>query len=137
VELGLIIIYKLQFQVVSIGESNFSDHGANRGASALMQGLADGYFVLPYTIGDYLSPDIKKDLYLLILQSLRRQKKESKSRLKMNNNGTHSVDYFHRKLGKIMWDKVGMARNAEGLNQAIVEIAALREEFYKDVKARY
>jgi succinate dehydrogenase / fumarate reductase flavoprotein subunit len=89
VELGLIIIYKLQ-GCFSIGESNFSDHGANRlGASALMQGLADGYFVLP-TIG-YLSPDIKWDLYLLILQSLRRQKgvKEQIEKF-MNNNGTHS-----------------------------------------------
>jgi succinate dehydrogenase / fumarate reductase flavoprotein subunit len=127
VELGLIIIYKLQ-GCFSIGESNFSDHGANRlGASALMQGLADGYFVLP-TIG-YLSPDIKWDLYLLILQSLRRQKgvKEQIEKF-MNNNGTHS---FPQETRKIMWDKVGMARNAEGLNQAIVEIAAYVKSFTK------
>ena len=121
----------------SIGESNFSDHGANRlGASALMQGLADGYFVLPYTIGDYLSPDIKMGTISTDLPELQKKKKGVKDQIEkfMNNNGTHSVDYFHKKLGKIMWDKVGMARNAKGLNEAIVEIAALREEFYKDVR---
>ena len=121
----------------SIGESNFSDHGANRlGASALMQGLADGYFVLPYTIGDYLSPDIKMGPISTDLPEFQAAEKEVKDQIEkfMNNNGTHSVDYFHKKLGKIMWDKVGMARNAKGLNEAIVEIAALREEFYKDVR---
>ena len=121
----------------SIGESNFSDHGANRlGASALMQGLADGYFVLPYTIGDYLSPDIKMGPISTDLPEFEAAEKEVKDQIEkfMNNNGTHSVDYFHKKLGKIMWDKVGMARNAKGLNEAIVEIAALREEFYKDVR---
>ena len=121
----------------SIGESNFSDHGANRlGASALMQGLADGYFVLPYTIGDYLSPDIKMGTISTDLPEFEAAEKEVKDQIEkfMNNNGTHSVDYFHKKLGKIMWDKVGMARNAKGLNEAIVEIAALREEFYKDVR---
>jgi succinate dehydrogenase / fumarate reductase flavoprotein subunit len=121
----------------SIGESNFSDHGANRlGASALMQGLADGYFVLPYTIGDYLAPDIKMGT----ISTDRPEFVEAENSVKelianfMNNKGTHSVDYFHKKLGKIMWDKVGMARNDKGLNEAIVEIAALREEFYKEVK---
>ena len=121
----------------SIGESNFSDHGANRlGASALMQGLADGYFVLPYTIGDYLSPDIKMGTISTDLPEFQAAEKGVKEQNEkfMNNNGTHSVDYFHKKLGKIMWDKVGMARNAKGLNEAIVEIAALREEFYKDVR---
>ncbi|NRT13124.1 fumarate reductase/succinate dehydrogenase flavoprotein subunit [Flavobacterium sp. 14A] len=121
----------------SIGESNFSDHGANRlGASALMQGLADGYFVLPYTIGDYLSPDIKMGPIPTDTAEFAAAEKAVKDQIDrfMNNNGTHSVDYFHRKLGKIMWDKVGMARNAAGLNEAINEIAALREEFYKDVK---
>ena len=121
----------------SIGESNFSDHGANRlGASALMQGLAGGYFVLPYTIGDYLSPDIKMGPISTDLPEFEAAEKEVKDQIEkfMNNNGTHSVDYFHKKLGKIMWDKVGMARNAKGLNEAIVEIAALREEFYKDVR---
>jgi succinate dehydrogenase / fumarate reductase flavoprotein subunit len=121
----------------SIGESNFSDHGANRlGASALMQGLADGYFVLPYTIGDYLSPDIKMGTIPTDTPEFDAAEKAVKDQIDkfMNNNGTHSVDYFHKKLGKIMWDKVGMARNAKGLNEAITEIAALREEFFKDVK---
>ncbi|MEP6806562.1 MAG: fumarate reductase/succinate dehydrogenase flavoprotein subunit [Flavobacterium sp.] len=121
----------------SIGESNFSDHGANRlGASALMQGLADGYFVLPYTIGDYLAPDIKMGEISTDLPEFVAAEKEVKDQIDrfINNKGTHSVDYFHKKLGKIMWDKVGMARNAKGLNEAIEEIAALREEFYRDVK---
>ncbi|MFG4004335.1 fumarate reductase/succinate dehydrogenase flavoprotein subunit [Flavobacterium aquidurense] len=121
----------------SIGESNFSDHGANRlGASALMQGLADGYFVLPYTIGDYLAPDIKMGEISTDLPEFVAAEKEVKDQIDrfINNKGTHSVDYFHKKLGKIMWDKVGMARNAKGLTEAIEEIAALREEFYKDVK---
>jgi succinate dehydrogenase / fumarate reductase flavoprotein subunit len=121
----------------SIGESNFSDHGANRlGASALMQGLADGYFVLPYTIGDYLSPDIKTGKISTDLPEFIEAEKKVKDQIEkfINNKGTHSVDYFHKKLGKIMWNKVGMARNAKGLTEAIEEIAALREEFYKDVK---
>lgn len=121
----------------SIGESNFSDHGANRlGASALMQGLADGYFVLPYTIGDYLAPDIKMGEISTDRPEFEEAEKSVKELIAnfMNNKGTHSVDHFHKKLGKIMWDKVGMARNEKGLNEAIVEIAALREEFYKDVK---
>jgi succinate dehydrogenase / fumarate reductase flavoprotein subunit len=121
----------------SIGESNFSDHGANRlGASALMQGLADGYFVLPYTIGDYLSPDIKMGKISTDLPEFIEAENKVKDQIEkfMNNNGTHSVDYFHKKLGKIMWNKVGMARNAKGLNEAIDEIAALREEFYNEVK---
>ncbi|MEN9908520.1 MAG: succinate dehydrogenase flavoprotein subunit [Bacteroidota bacterium] len=121
----------------SIGESNFSDHGANRlGASALMQGLADGYFVLPYTIGDYLAPDIKMGEISTDRPEFDEAEKSVKELIAnfMNNKGTHSVDHFHKKLGKIMWDKVGMARNEKGLNEAIVEIAALREEFYKDVR---
>lgn len=137
---GTWVDYNLQTTIpgcFSIGESNFSDHGANRlGASALMQGLADGYFVLPYTIGDYLSPDIKMGPISTDLPEFVAAEKAVNDQIEkfMNNNGTHSVDYFHKKLGKIMWDKVGMARNAKGLNEAIVEIAALREEFYKDVK---
>jgi succinate dehydrogenase / fumarate reductase flavoprotein subunit len=121
----------------SIGESNFSDHGANRlGASALMQGLADGYFVLPYTIGDYLSSDIRTGEIPTNSPEFDEAEKNVRGQLEqfLNNNGTHSVDHFHKKLGKIMWDKVGMARNAKGLSEAIVEIAALREEFYRDVK---
>ena len=137
---GTWVDYNLQTTIpvcFSIGESNFSDHGANRlGASALMQGLADGYFVLPYTIGDYLSPDIKMGPISTDLPEFAAAEKNVKDQIEkfMNTNGTHSVDYFHRKLGKIMWDKVGMARNEKGLNEAIAEIAALREEFYKDVK---
>lgn len=121
----------------SIGESNFSDHGANRlGASALMQGLADGYFVLPYTIGDYLVNDIKTGTISTELPEFIEAEAKVKEQIErfMNNNGTHSVDYFHRKLGKIMWDKVGMARNKQGLQEAIDDIAALREAFYNEVK---
>ena len=137
---GTWVDYNLQTTIpgcFSIGESNFSDHGANRlGASALMQGLADGYFVLPYTIGDYLSADIRTGKIPTDSPEFDEAEKSVKDQLErfINNNGTHSVDYFHKKLGKIMWDKVGMARNAEGLNEAIVEIAALREEFFKDVR---
>lgn len=137
---GTWVDYNLQTTIpgcFSIGESNFSDHGANRlGASALMQGLADGYFVLPYTIGDYLAPDIKTGTISTDLPEFVEAEKKVKEQIEkfLNNKGTHSVDYFHKKLGKIMWDKVGMARNAKGLNEAIEEIAALREEFYKDVK---
>jgi succinate dehydrogenase / fumarate reductase flavoprotein subunit len=118
------------------GEANFSDHGANRlGASALMQGLADGYFVLPYTVSDYLADDIRTGKistdspeFLEAEQNVRDQIERF-----LNNNGTKSVDYFHKKLGLIMWNKVGMGRNAQGLQEAIDEIAVLREEFYKDV----
>ncbi len=137
---GTWVDYNLQTTIpgcFSIGESNFSDHGANRlGASALMQGLADGYFVLPYTIGDYLAPDIKTGTISTDLPEFVEAEKKVKDQIEkfINNNGTHSVDYFHKKLGKIMWNKVGMARNAKGLTEAIEEIAALREEFYKDVK---
>ncbi|HEY0046605.1 MAG TPA: fumarate reductase/succinate dehydrogenase flavoprotein subunit [Flavobacterium sp.] len=121
----------------SIGESNFSDHGANRlGASALMQGLADGYFVLPYTIGDYLSSDIRTGKISTELPEFAEAEANVRTQLEkfVNNNGTHTVDYFHKKLGKIMWDKVGMARNAQGLTEAISEIANLRDEFHRDVK---
>ena len=137
---GTWVDYDLQTTIpgcFSIGESNFSDHGANRlGASALMQGLADGYFVLPYTIGNYLAPDIKTGTISTDLPEFVEAENNVKARIErfMNNKGTHSVDYFHKKLGKIMWNKVGMARNAKGLNEAITEIAALREEFYNDVK---
>jgi succinate dehydrogenase / fumarate reductase, flavoprotein subunit len=137
---GTWVDYNLQTTIpgcFSIGESNFSDHGANRlGASALMQGLADGYFVLPYTIGDYLAPEIKTGPISTDLPEFVEAEKKVKDQIEkfINNKGTHSVDYFHKKLGKIMWNKVGMARNAKGLSEAIEEIAALREEFYKDVK---
>ena len=120
-----------------IGEANFSDHGANRlGASALMQGLADGYFVLPYTIGDYLSDDIRTGPISTDTKEFEEAEKEVKERLDffVNNNGSHSVDYFHKKLGKIMWNKVGMSRNVKGLTEAISEIKELREQFWKEVK---
>ncbi|OBQ57220.1 fumarate reductase/succinate dehydrogenase flavoprotein subunit [Tamlana sp. I1] len=120
-----------------IGEANFSDHGANRlGASALMQGLADGYFVLPYTIGDYLSHDIRTGKIPTNTPEFDAVEKEVKDRIDffINNKGTKSVDYFHKKLGKVMWDKVGMSRNAQGLTEAMAEIKAIREEFWKEVK---
>ncbi len=137
---GLWVDYNLRSTIKGcyvLGEANFSDHGANRlGASALMQGLADGYFVLPYTIGDYLADDIRTGTIPTDLPEFDAAEKNVRGIIDhlMNNKGTHSVDYFHKKLGKIMWDKVGMARNAEGLTEAMNEIAALREEFYKDVK---
>jgi len=120
-----------------IGEANFSDHGANRlGASALMQGLADGYFVLPYTIGDYLSDDIRTGKISTDTKEFEEAEKTVTDQLDffINNKGTHSVDYYHKKLGKIMWDKVGMARNEKGLKEAMSEIKALREDFWKNVK---
>ena len=120
-----------------IGEANFSDHGANRlGASALMQGLADGYFVLPYTIGDYLSDDIRTGAIPTDSPEFDEVEKEVKDRLEffINNKGTHSVDYYHKKLGKVMWDKVGMARNEKHLKEAIKEIQEIRADFWKNVK---
>ncbi|KYG81891.1 succinate dehydrogenase subunit A [Roseivirga ehrenbergii] len=121
----------------AIGEANFSDHGANRlGASALMQGLADGYFVLPYTIGDYLANDIRTGEISTDLPEFVAAEKEVTDRIDffINNKGTKSVDYFHKRLGKVMWNKVGMARNAKGLTEAIAEIKEIREEFWKEVK---
>lgn len=119
-----------------IGEANFSEHGANRlGASALMQGLADGYFVLPYTIGGYLSKEIRTGKISTNTPEFEEAEKEVKERLNffINNKGTNSVDFYHKRLGKIMWDKVGMSRNEEGLKEAMTEIKALREDFYKNV----
>lgn len=119
------------------GEANFSDHGANRlGASALMQGLADGYFVLPYTIGDFLADDIRTGPISTDLPEFAEAEKSVKERIDffINNKGTHSVDHFHKRVGKVMWDKVGMARNAQGLNEAITEIRQIRDEFWKDVR---
>ncbi len=120
----------------AIGEANFSDHGANRlGASALMQGLADGYFVLPYTIGDYLSGDIRTGEISTDTPEFDEAEKAVKDRIDffVNNKGTKSVDHFHRRLGKVMWNQVGMARNEEGLKDAIKEIKQIREEFWKEV----
>ena len=121
----------------AIGEANFSEHGANRlGASALMQGLADGYFVLPYTIGDYLSKDIRTGRIPTDLPEFEQAENAVREQLTnfVNNNGTHSVDYYHKRLGKVMWDKVGMSRNETGLKEAIAEIREIREDFYKNVK---
>ena len=120
-----------------IGEANFSDHGANRlGASALMQGLADGYFVLPYTIGDYLAAEIRTGKITTDSKEFDAAETAVKERLNffINNEGKNSVDYYHKKLGKIMWEKCGMSRNEEGLKTAMKEIKALREDFWKNVK---
>ena len=120
-----------------IGEANFSEHGANRlGASALMQGLADGYFVLPYTIGDYLSNEIKTGKIATDTPEFIAAEKEVSDRIErlMAVKGTKSVDYFHKLLGKIMWDYVGMARNEVGLNKAILEIKKIRNDFWNDVR---
>jgi len=119
------------------GEANFSDHGANRlGASALMQGLADGYFVLPYTVGDYLAHEISTGKIPTDTPEFEAAEKDVKERLErlVNIKGTKSVDHFHKRLGKIMWNNVGMARNAEGLNEAMAEIKKIREEFWTDVR---
>ena len=121
----------------AIGECNFSDHGANRlGASALMQGLADGYFVLPYTIGDYLANEIMTPKISTDHPEFEKAEKAHKELINkiMSIKGKRTVDSFHKALGIIMWDNVGMARNAEGLKKAIEEIKALKVEFWKDVR---
>lgn len=137
---GVWVDYNLMTSIpgcYAAGEANFSDHGANRlGASALMQGLADGYFVLPYTIGDYLADDIRTGAIptdLPEFDEAERSVRDSLEKL-VNNNGTKSVDHFHKRLGKIMWNKVGMSRNEKGLKEAIAEIRSLREEFWKEVR---
>jgi len=148
---GLWVDYNLMTTIpglYALGEANFSDHGANRlGASALMQGLADGYFVIPYTLGVYLSDEVSR-------MSAEKGKADSIETLKTNHpefekalteqtalitkfltiKGTKSVESFHKRLGLIMWDKCGMARNRQGLIEAIAEIQALREEFWRDVR---
>ncbi|MCX8471443.1 MAG: fumarate reductase/succinate dehydrogenase flavoprotein subunit [Chitinophagaceae bacterium] len=137
---GLWVNYELQTTVkglYALGEANFSDHGANRlGASALMQGLADGYFVIPYTIGNYLADEIRTPKIDTNQEAFVQAEKATQDRMEklMNIKGQHTVDYFHKKLGLIMWEKCGMARNAAGLTEAIAEIQALRAEFWKDVK---
>jgi succinate dehydrogenase / fumarate reductase flavoprotein subunit len=136
---GVWVDYNLQTSVpglYAIGEANFSDHGANRlGASALMQGLADGYFVLPYTIGNYLSDDIRTGPISIDTKEFDEAEKNVREKIDsfINNNGDKPVDYFHKKLGKIMWNKCGMARNKKDLESAIEEISALRKDFYKNV----
>ena len=136
---GLWVDYELMTTVPGLyatGESNFSDHGANRlGASALMQGLADGYFVLPYTIGSYLSNEIRTGAISTNLPEFEKAEKEVRDRIERLKaiKGKNSVESYHRRLGKIMWDKCGMARTEAGLKEAIQEIQALRADFWKDV----
>jgi len=137
---GLWVDYNLQTTIpgcFSTGEANFSDHGANRlGASALMQGLADGYFVLPYTIGNYLSDDIRTGPISTDTEAFDKVEAEVRANLEklLNAKGKHPVDYYHKKLGKIMWNKCGMSRNAKELKEAMEEIEALREDFYQNVR---
>ena len=137
---GLWVDYNLMTTVpglYALGEANFSDHGANRlGASALMQGLADGYFVIPYTIGAYLSTDIRTKAIPTDHEAFVQAEKEVADRLNklINIKGTKSVDYFHKILGKIIWDECGMARNEAGLKKAIADVQALRNEFWTNVR---
>ncbi|HNM34101.1 MAG TPA: fumarate reductase/succinate dehydrogenase flavoprotein subunit [Chitinophagaceae bacterium] len=137
---GLWVDYELMTSVKGmycLGEANFSDHGANRlGASALMQGLADGYFVIPYTIGNYLADEIYTKPISTDHEAFVNAEKEVGDRIRtlMNIKGNTSVETFHKRLGKIMWDKCGMARNEKGLQEAIVEIQQLRKEFWNDVR---
>jgi len=137
---GLWVDYNLMTTVpgcYALGEANFSDHGANRlGASALMQGLADGYFVIPYTIGEYLANDIRTGKIPTNTPEFDAAEKAVKERIEklLGNKGSKPVDYFHKRLGKVMWDKCGMARNAEGLKQAIEEIKAIRADFWANVR---
>ncbi|MBW3618604.1 MAG: fumarate reductase/succinate dehydrogenase flavoprotein subunit [Actinobacteria bacterium] len=137
---GLWVDYHLQTTIpglFAIGEANFSDHGANRlGASALMQGLADGYFVLPYTIGDFLADKLNEPKVPTDATEFQAAEAEVSDEIRrfLSINGTRSVDWFHRELGKIMLEHCGMARNEAGLTKAIGEIRALREEFHADVR---
>ncbi len=137
---GVWVDYNLMTSIPGLyatGESNFSDHGANRlGASALMQGLADGYFVLPYTIGDYLADDIRTGPISIDSKEFDEAENCVKERIEklMSIKGNQTVDSFHKRLGKIMWEECGMARNKEGLTQAIADIRALKDEFWRDVK---
>jgi succinate dehydrogenase / fumarate reductase flavoprotein subunit len=137
---GLWVDYNLMTTIpgcYATGEANFSDHGANRlGASALMQGLADGYFVLPYTIGDYLSDDIRTGRISTDTEEFEQAEKEVKERVQklFDAKGKNPVDYYHKKLGKIMWDKCGMSRNVPDLEKALEEIKELRDDFWANVR---
>ena len=136
---GLWVDYNLMTSVpglYSIGESNFSDHGANRlGASALMQGLADGYFVLPYTIGEFLSKDIRTERISTDDEHFVKAEKKARKRNEtlLEIKGTKSVESLHRELGKIMWDNCGMSRNEKDLKKALVQIKDLKNSFWRDV----
>jgi len=137
---GLWVDYELMTTVPGLyclGEANFSDHGANRlGASALMQGLADGYFVIPYTMGNYLSDEIRTKAIPTDHPAFVETEKAVADRINhlMNIKGKQTVESFHKRLGKIMWDKCGMARNAEGLKKAISEIQQLKKDFWSDLR---
>ena len=137
---GLWVDYELMTTVpglYALGEANFSDHGANRlGASALMQGLADGYFVIPYTVGNYLAGEIRTAPIPTNHPAFETAEKAVAERLQKlkNINGSQSPESFHKRLGKIMWDKCGMARNEAGLKEAITEIRSLKAEFWRDVR---
>jgi len=137
---GIWVDYELQSSIAGlfvIGEANFSDHGANRlGASALMQGLSDGYFVLPYTIQNYLSKEIKTPKISNELPEFKQTADEVKNKISevLSIKGTKSVDYFHKKLGKIMWDNVGMGRTKQSLEEAIEQIKKLKREFWADIR---
>ncbi|MEO6682413.1 MAG: fumarate reductase/succinate dehydrogenase flavoprotein subunit [Ginsengibacter sp.] len=137
---GLWVDYELMTNVpglYALGEANFSDHGANRlGASALMQGLADGYFVIPYTMSNYMADEIRNAAIPTTHPAFEEAEKEVASRINklMSVKGTESVESFHKRLGHIMWNKCGMARNEKGLKEAIEEIKALRNEFWQNVR---
>ena len=137
---GLWVDYELMTNIpglYALGEANFSDHGANRlGASALMQGLADGYFVIPYTIGNYLADEIRTQSISTDHPAFAEAEKAVADRITqlMSIKGTQTVESFHKRLGKIIWDKCGMARNAEGLKQAIDELQQLKREFWSDLR---
>ena len=136
---GLWVDYNLMSTVQGLhvlGEANFSDHGANRlGASALMQGLADGYFVIPYTIGDYLANNTLERITTEHPEFVAaRTAVEERTQRLLSINGSRTVDSFHRELGRIMWDKCGMARDAAGLKEALATIPRLRAEFWRNVK---
>jgi succinate dehydrogenase / fumarate reductase flavoprotein subunit len=137
---GLWVDYELKTTIdglYALGEANFSDHGANRlGASALMQGLADGYFVIPYTLGNYLADDIRTQSIATDHPAFEEAEKKASDRISrlMSIQGKQTVESFHKRLGKIIWDKCGMARSEEGLKQAIKEVQALKAEFWSDVR---
>jgi succinate dehydrogenase / fumarate reductase, flavoprotein subunit len=137
---GLWVDYELMTNITGLyclGEANFSDHGANRlGASALMQGLADGYFVIPYTIGNYLADEIATKPIPTTDEAFVQTENAVRERINalMNIKGSQSVESFHKRLGKIMWEKCGMARNEKGLKEAITEIQQLKKEFWSDVR---
>ncbi len=137
---GLWVDYELQTTVkgmYALGEANFSDHGANRlGASALMQGLADGYFVIPYTLGNYLADEIRTDAIPTSHPAFEKAEAEVKGRIQklLSIQGTETVESFHKRLGLIMWNKCGMSRSVEGLTSAIEEIRALKKSFWENVR---